>query len=89
MGFMETLAPIVELSVVYVLLCATGRPPARAERTERERATGRYVGPPARKVRLSLLSPSCLLSLRAPKKNAGAFPEEALDVRAVPLKERP
>jgi hypothetical protein len=89
MGFMDTLAPIIELSVVYVLLFTTGRSPTRAERTKRGRATVRRGGYPAPRIRLSLLPPSPLTSLTAPKRNAGAFPDEGLDFRAARMKENP
>ena len=74
MGFMETLAPIVELSVVYVLLFTTGRSPARAERTKRGRATIRRGGHPAPRMRLSLLPPYSSLEPQGPEKKRGDLP---------------
>ncbi len=88
MEFMETFAPIIELSVVYALLSTTGRLPARAERTTRERGKRRRVGDPTPRVHLAFLSPFWLLSLTDVKRSVGASPDEALDVRATRMKER-
>jgi hypothetical protein len=74
MEFMETLAPIVELSVVYVLLFTTGRSPARAERTTRGRATVRRGRNPAPRIRLSLLPPYSSLEPHGPEKKHEGLP---------------
>jgi hypothetical protein len=75
MEFMETLAPIVELSVVYVLLFTTGRSPARAELAKRGRATIRRRGqPPAPRLRLSLWPPDPSLESHGPEQKRGDLP---------------